>query len=129
MKRINISRKGSQGERQCAKWLADVLQLDEIPKRNLEQVRSGGHDLQVADFVFEVKGCQTLNFREWWVQIVTASKRVAGSEPVVIYRSNTNPWRILISAKHIGLMRGYIRLGSIESKLWLIQRYEEMGRN
>lgn len=121
---INARKKGASGERECARWLKEILNLDYLPERNLEQVRHGGYDLKVRDFIFEVKRCQSLSFRKWWVQVMTASKE--SSEPIVIYRQNTQPWRILISARYIGLKYGYIALGAIESKQWLIQRYALM---
>ena len=124
---INARRKGSSGERECARWLKEILDLEHAPERNLEQVRHGGHDLIVEDFIFEVKRCQALKFRKWWLQIVTASNNYSCElEPVVIYRKNNQPWRILISARHIGLSHGYVALGAVESKQWLVQRYALM---
>ena len=120
---INARKKGASGERECAQWLKDLLNLEVAPERNLEQVRHGGYDLKVDDFIFEVKRQQTLSFRKWWLQVVTASKEYVGAEPVVIYRQNKQPWRILISARYIGLSHGYMALGSIESRQWLIKRY------
>ena len=126
---LNAIKKGKKGERECAKWLAGLLNLKYVPERNLEQVRHGGHDLQVEDFIFEVKRCQTLHFRKWWVQICIAVNNMKGGlgyEPIVIYRQNNNPWRILISARYIGLEYGYVALGTVESKQWLIKRYTLM---
>ena len=85
---INARKKGASGERECARWLKELLNLEQVPERNLEQVRSGGYDLKVGDFIIEVKRCEKLQFRKWWVQVVTASKNFIGSEPVVIYRQN-----------------------------------------
>ena len=120
---LNAKKKGSKGERECARWLKETLDLDYLPERNLEQVRHGGYDLIVKDFVIEVKRCQVLHLRQWWLQVVTASKEIIGAEPIVIYRQNNQPWRILISARHIGCTYGYLALGTIESKQWLKQRY------
>ena len=105
---INARRKGSSGERECARWLKKILNLEQAPERNLEQVRSGGYDLRVGDFIIEVKRSEKLQFRKWWLQVVIASKGFVGVEPVVIYRQNKQPWRILISAKYINLDHGYM---------------------
>ena len=116
---MNIRAKGSKGELEAAKWLHKWLQLEEIPARNLEQVRShrgvvgesgmsGGHDLLVPPFVVEVKRCETLARNQWWSQVVAATGR--GQCSVVMYRRNRQPWRFLVPARIIGVESGFIEL-------------------
>jgi hypothetical protein len=100
--------KGANGEREAAKWLAKWLQLKEVPDRNLEQVRSGGHDLLVPPFVIEVKRCETISKAAWWKQVVAATKE--GQCSVVMYRRNRQPWRFLVPATLIGVDSGFIEL-------------------
>ena len=107
MTRINSRAKGAAGEREFCKWLYEHFDLSEMPERNLEQVRSGGADvLSVRPFVFEVKRVERLDLQAAWTQCVIAARK-AGGEPVVAHRVNRQPWRFLISAKHIGLDLGY----------------------
>jgi len=127
---INSRRKGGNGEREFAEWVHNLLGLINKPKRNLEQVRSGGTDLIVPPFAFEVKRCEKLQLRKWWVQVVKAVKDKDGLAhnliPVVAYRQNKQGWRILISAQYIGLDHGYLALGLNESREWLRICYERM---
>ena len=120
---INGRNKGSAGEREAAKWMQKLLSLDYTPERNLEQVRSGGYDLYVHPFMVEVKRCERLEYRKWWRQVTDAAK---GYEciPVVLFRQNRQPWRLLISATYIGLSRGFILLDHTETKQWLRNKYE-----
>ena len=130
MSRINSRNKGANGEREFAKWIQDLLDLPEAPERNLEQTRSGGWDLLVTPFAFEVKRVQTLSLRKWWLQAkrqVDVSPFKSTLLPVVAYRQNRQPWRGLISAEHIGIAYGYVLLDEIEFKTWLIKRWKEFN--
>ncbi len=119
-KRINSRGKGSEGEREFARWLQEKLELDFLPQRNLEQSRGGGADIiDVRPFLFEVKRCEVLAFRDWWLQVIVASKKTIESVPIVAYRQNKQPWRFLISAKNIGLRVGYIQLEENEAIQWM----------
>ena len=121
--KINARSKGSAGEREFARWLQINLGLDYLPTRNLDQVRDGGGDIVcVEPFIFEVKRCQQLAKRDWWLQITKATK---GNEiRVVAYRQNNSKWKFLISATHIGLSTGYIQLEEFEGREWLMQNIE-----
>ena len=125
MSRINGRNKGANGEREAAKWLKLKFKLEHEPERNLEQVRFGGSgktqagfDLQgFQPFCFEIKRCEKLDLRSWWVQCVhavTADYPV----PVVMFRQNRGKWRFLISAKYIGLKNAFICLEEREFILW-----------
>jgi len=119
MGRINGRAKGAAAEREAAQWLKDTFHLEVTPERNLEQVRSGGHDLlHFQPFAFEIKRCETLALRQWWVQAVTSCTDEY-NEPVVMYRQNRKQWQFLISAKHIGLKTGYIQLAAPEFVRWV----------
>ena len=122
MARINCRTKGANGEREFIKWAQSILDLNEEAKRNLEQTRNGGADIYVDCFAFEVKRVEALDFRKWWMQ----AKRQAGTDyiPVVVYRQNKQPWRILISAENVGLDYGYIALGAREAVKWLQKTHE-----
>ena len=129
---INSRRKGAKGEREFCEWIRDLLDLDETPVRNLEQTRSGGADILGVDpFIFEVKRVEKLSLRRWWIQVAKVglqlnrnrTKDSVQLHPVVAYRQNRQPWRILISAKLLGLPNGYISLGRVESRFWLQKMY------
>jgi hypothetical protein len=116
---VNGRAKGAAGEREFGRWLEENLGLQDRPQRNLEQVRSGGADIiDVPPFNFEVKRCEAIARRKWWVQVVQSC--TDGQVPVVAYRKNRQPWRFLISAKNIGLEKGFIQLEEFEARQWLI---------
>lgn len=130
MPKINGRNKGASGEREFCKWVAELLELEEKPERNLEQTRSGGWDILLPPFAFEVKRVEKLNMRKAWIQ---AKRQVDVSSlrnqviPVVAYRFNRYKWNGLISAEHIGLSHGYIHLPNKEFKTWLLKRWKEFG--
>lgn len=112
MGRINSRTKGAVGEREFCKWLYDNFNIP-MPERNLEQVRSGGSDIiDFEPFFFEVKRCELLDLDSWWIQVVSAVRKShnAVAVPVVAFRQNRKQWEFLISAKNIGLDKGYMRL-------------------
>ena len=124
-KRINSRAKGAAGEREFAEWLFYHLKLKTKPTRNLEQVRLGGADIiDVPPFIFEVKRCQQLDLRKWWIKLLKDS--MDSEIPVVAFRKNNHPWSFLISAKYIGLEKGYIRLEEPEFIKWITQKYSEI---
>lgn len=117
---INGRGKGAEGEREFCRYLQEVLELQTTPERNLDQVRNGGADVcEVSPFLFEVKRCEALAKRDWWVQVMKAARQNPGSIPVVAYRQNRKPWRFLISASYIGLEIGFIQLEEMEFTAWL----------
>jgi len=117
---INGRSKGAGGERELCRWLQDTLGLQRTPERNLDQVRNGGADVcEVSPFLFEVKRCEAVSKRAWWVQVMKAARQTPGSIPVVAYRQNRKPWRFLISASYVGLEIGFIQLEEMEFTNWL----------
>jgi len=115
---INIRHKGQEGEREFCRWLQKTLELDFLPTRNLDQTRNGGADiLGIGQFVFEIKRCEALEQRQWWIQVVASS--TPSEMPVVAYRQNKRKWNFLISAKHIGLDKGFIHLQELEFSNWI----------
>ena len=129
MPKINSRGKGAEGEREFARWLQENLKLDFLPTRNLEQVREGGADIMgVKPFVFEVKRCQQLSLRNWWLQVNISIQNMTAEElseqpiPVVAYRQNHQPWRFLISATHIGLFKGFIQIEEFEARQWMLMQ-------
>ena len=120
MGRINSRTKGASGEREFASWLQRVLSLTETPLRNLEQVRSGGADIvDVPPFIFEVKRCEQLDLRKWWMQVTKAQGQDHHLERVVVFRQNRKPWKGLISANHIGLETGFVEIQEYELEKWI----------
>ena len=122
---INSRIKGAAGEREFCKWLQMALDLEETPTRNLEQVRSGGADvMDVPPFCFEVKRCQQIDLRSWWIQVKKA-KTESNPVPIVAYRPNNQPWRFLISARYLELEKGYIILEEFEFRTWIQKYYKK----
>jgi len=120
-KGVNGRTKGAVGEREFCRWLFDNLNVP-MPERNLEQVRSGGSDvIDIEAFFFEVKRCESLNLDAWWVQVVSAVRKSLDDSniPIVCFRQNRKPWEFLISAKEIGLERGYIRVSERIFLKWI----------
>ena len=124
MGRINVRSKGANGEREFCRWLQDTLDLGELPERNLDQVRNGGADIMtLPQFTIEVKRCEALALRQWWVQVMQAATK--DSQPIVAYRQNRKPWKFLISAQNIGLDKGFIEIAEFEFKKWITRIYSE----
>mgnify|MGYP000553528727 CR=1 FL=1 len=91
-------RKGASAERELANLLAD--RLGESVVRNLEQTRSGGHDLIGVDpFAIEVKRCETLSIPAWWRQ--ACAQCDAGQVPVLAYRQSRRPWAIVLPLRYL----------------------------
>lgn len=124
---INSRTKGATGEREFCKWIKENLELDFLPERNLDQVRSGGSDiLGVYPFVFEVKRVEKLNKLAAWIQ-VNHDARKAGGEPVVAFRKNRQPWRFMISATLIGCTRGHMIINEREFIEWAKKKLGGIG--
>lgn len=110
MSRINSRAKGAAGEREFCNWLFKSFpEIVDKPQRNLEQVRSGGSDIIVPPFCFEVKRVENLDLQLAWKQCKKAARDL-DLEPVVAHRRNRHPWSFLVSASHIGCDVGYIQL-------------------
>ena len=122
MRRINARSKGASGERELARWLKDNLRLNDLPQRNLEQVRSGGSDIiDVYPFFFECKRVENLDLLSWWIQVKHETKK-SGAIPVVAFRQNHKTWEFLISAEYIGIELGFLRLDDRLFIKWAINK-------
>ena len=95
--------KGAEGERELARLLVGWagpqrgLQL----KRNLEQVRGCGHDLEGLEaygMAVEVKRVEAKAINSWWAQAVRQAEQAGGLIPVLAWRQNRQPWRFRIRA-------------------------------
>lgn len=102
---VNGRAKGASAERELAElltgWAATAGVKLEL-KRNLEQVRGGGHDLvglEQYGLAVEVKRVEQLALSTWWGQAVRQAEKV-GCLPVLAWRQNRKPWRFRI--------RGYV---------------------
>lgn len=108
---INVRTKGAEGEREVAKILNDIVNLqrknlgfpqlnveDYYFQRNQNQSAVGGDDLtSPMPLSFEVKRQEQLSVNTWWKQCVASSERT-GNVPILIYRQNRKPWRIRMIA-------------------------------
>ena len=101
----NIRKKGAAAE---LEWL-HRFQPFFIPelKRNLEQTRSGGHDITGCEpWVVEVKRvedtCQG-NKNSWWRQARASVKDYNTEIPVVSFRPSRKPWRFLVPVSLFGI--------------------------
>ena len=105
---INSRAKGASAERKFAGLVQDWAGVKLI--RNLEQTRSGGHDLivhpdevgTVSDvfrhLAIECKRYQAVtegSIQKWWAQAVVQAAG-AGLIPVLAYRANRSPWRVVV---------------------------------
>ena len=119
--KINVRAKGAAGELEFCRWMFDNLNVP-MPTRNLEQVRSGGSDIiDIEPFYFEVKRCETLSLYSWWNQVRKATEKQCNDElvPIVAFRQNRRDWEFLISANHIGIEKGYIRISERVFLKWI----------
>lgn len=100
---MNARRKGHDGERELARLLRHHLGTD--VRRNLEQTRSGGHDLEVAGFALEVKRAATVTeakVRTWWRQALAQAER-ARLTPALAYRADRQPWAVRVPLARLGI--------------------------
>lgn len=87
--------KGARGERELAKTLSKFLSIE--VKRNLDQPRDAGHDLDGLPFSVEVKRQEQLRIGAWWEQTVEQAQ-ANGKPPALAYRQNHKQWRFVIPA-------------------------------
>lgn len=102
MKKINSRAKGASAERELIALLQEHLG-DEIAgelKRNLEQTRSGGHDISgLPGWAIEVKRYASLSeaelIRIWEKQVVRQAQEI-NARPALAYRADRKPWRFRV---------------------------------
>jgi len=123
----NARRKGANGEREFAEYIKNVLSLDFTPKRNLEQVRSGGADiLCVKPYCFEVKRREKLDLYMSWTQVVQAAREKEDNPiPIVAFRMNRDKWNFLIPASMLvtEIEFGYLQLTDRVFNCWISNHY------
>lgn len=100
--------KGARAERQIIDVLQPVvnevyaahdLQAERpLLKRNASQADGGGEDISAFRWLaIEVKHQECDNVNVWWRQACAqAEARGAGCVPVLIYRRNHQPWRVML---------------------------------
>ncbi|RLI66172.1 MAG: hypothetical protein DRO88_02580 [Promethearchaeia archaeon] len=118
---VNARAKGARGEREFCKWLQEKLDLPITPERNLDQVRNGGADIVFPPFIFEIKRCELLAQRKWWLQVKKASRKMPGLIPVVCYRRNKLPWKFLIPKDPYG----YVEMKEEDFIRWMKNEYRK----
>jgi len=95
--------KGATAERELAgiltEWALSAGITIEL-FRNLEQTRSGGHDLVGTEqygIAIEVKRVEATALPAWWRQAARQAAAV-GCLPVLAWRQNRQPWRFRVQA-------------------------------
>lgn len=105
---VDARRKGAAGEREFCNLLQEQLGVEVV--RNLEQTRSGGHDLVVLEdqgneasaeldrYAIEIKRHEKVTpslLSSWWDQTLLQAER-ASRVPCLAYRQNRTPWRVMV---------------------------------
>lgn len=95
---INGRAKGAAAERELIKRLTEWLGPLGL-SRNLEQTRSGGHDINgLEKFAIEVKRyakAGDADLQKWWAQSVRQGLEV-GKHPVLAFKLNHREWRVRV---------------------------------
>ena len=90
--------KGKRGEREVKDLHNEFFidqGLDIRLERNQMQSAVGGYDLVGLDFLaIEVKHCEVFQLAKWWAQTMNQMKD--GQVPVLFYRRNRVPWRVMM---------------------------------
>lgn len=82
---VNSRNKGAQFERDIIRELKDSLGVN--CKRNLEQWRSGGDDIDLPPYSIECKRRATIATYEWWQQACDSAER-AKRIPILIMKAD-----------------------------------------
>lgn len=125
---VSAQNKGKTGEREIADALnAIVYSIYKakgwaVPKnlwvqRNTQQSAIGGHDLTGTwGLAVEVKRQEQLSINTWWKQC-KASADTLKSIPVLVFRQNKKPWRVVTE--------GAIQLPQAPGEMpWMLARVE-----
>jgi len=110
--------KGANAERE----LADIIYYATGVKmlRNLDQTRSGGHDLDGIDGLsIEVKRQEKLCLPAWWRQTLQQAAE-CDNIPVLAYRQNRQSWQFIVGLDKIELNK--------EKFIQWIQDYARMNQ-
>ena len=111
---VNSNAKGRGGEYDVIGKYADALNVRLV--RDLEQWRSADHGDLLADgdfdwpFTIEVKrySDKTASVRhkpQWWAQVTTAAK-AASKMPVLWYKYDRRPWRVVMKMNNVSFALG-----------------------
>ncbi len=98
--------KGALGERQVLAILEQELGLKLV--RNKQQAARGGRDIiedvdrhqHPIPFAIEVKFRKTESIKTWWAQTVEQAE-ATGRKPVLFFRGNNKPWRVVADVHDI----------------------------
>lgn len=99
---INSRNKGASAEREVSRLIYDELGIK--LSRNLEQWRSGGHDLTAANdgplssYAIEVKRYAKISnalLKNFWQQAANQADR-AGKTPLLLFRADREDWQAVI---------------------------------
>ena len=108
-------RKGAAGEREFAAAVHDALGVRLV--RRLDQCRAGGHDLEpeahdasdaaavLRRFAIEVERRRRIRYADvarWWTEEAVPEARAAGLEPLLAYRADRAPWRVVVALGGLG---------------------------
>jgi hypothetical protein len=93
MSGLKSRNKGARGEREFCDILTQAL--GEKVTRQLGQARDGGSDVVLQPFRFEVKRQERLAINDWIAQAEAGTP--PGEIPVVAFRRNNQPWRVIIT--------------------------------
>lgn len=108
---VNAKTKGQRGEyavrdilQEISNQAADEIGVQPIIiQRNLEQARSGGHDLLgTFGFAVEVKNYAEVSnhhLDKWWTQAVDQAK-ISNLNPLLVYKVSRS-WRVQLRLKHV----------------------------
>lgn len=106
MARINSRTKGKTAERELINALKELLPASMTAElsRNLEQTRSGGHDvIGLEGWAPEVKryaSVKPADLVRFWIQ-ATEQAINAKAKPVLFYREDRRDWRVLLRASDV----------------------------
>ena len=106
MGKINSRAKGAAGEREFIKEISGYLGEEAVAplKRNLEQTRTGGHDIVGLDgWAIEIKRYRVIkegDIKRFWEQAVEQAKRV-GCVPALAYREDFKSWRVRVPLSYL----------------------------
>jgi len=93
--------KGASGELEAARLLEKWAHECGCPhdlERNLEQVRSGGSDLNgVRGLEIEVKRVEQFAINSWWKQVCEVAAET-GKRPFLMHRANRKQWSFRVRA-------------------------------
>ncbi len=105
---VHAQKKGKRGEDLFCKWLNENCGIE----ARREHFQASGHDadIEIADFLIEVKNRETHDLDEYWMQLLRALKHHKKELiPIVAFKSNRVKWQFLIPANLItGIERGYV---------------------